>query len=164
MTELEPFRPSGRQRRKEQQESEGLEILNAKIRGERNVDIARRMDLSVRGVQRRLDAFVTKHGPPAIETYREVQNQQLETLMRAGMARLEQGLIMNTLDHEAANLILRVMERQAKLLGLNAPERVDAQVTVQSEQERQLRELLDEAERREKMREHDLIEGEVVES
>ena len=53
--------------------------------------------------------------------------------------------------------------KYAKLVGAEAPARAEVEVTMVTEQEKQLRDLLAQAERDEKVRESVIVEGEVVE-
>lgn len=145
--------PRVRHRTKREKKAESLAILNAKVLGKRDIDIARELNMSTKTVQRRLDAFVEQHGAAAVESYRQVAEQQLDVLMAAAMAGVAEG------DLKAIEVALKVHERRSKLLGLDAVEKTEHVVTVQTEQEKQLQDLLAQAARQEKLREHNLSEG-----
>jgi hypothetical protein len=143
-------KPRARHRTRTERDAEGLTIVNAKVRGQRDIDIARELGTSTKTVQRRLDEFVRKHGSATVEAYRQVAEQQLDVLMAAAMVHVAEG------DLKGVEAALKVHERRAKLLGLDAPTQVEQKVTVvQSEQEKTLLDLLEQAEQQ---RERDLAE------
>lgn len=146
-------------RSKAEQKAEAMEILNAKVRGERDVDIAARLHLHPRTVQRRLEKFIEENGQASVEAYRQVTEQQIDAVISQGMWAMARAAEEKQLDDKAAKLVLDAIDRKVKLLGIAAPDQSEVTVTVQSEQEKQLHALLDQAARQERMREHNLREA-----
>ena len=65
-------------------------------------------------------------------------------------------------DYEAVRLWFDGTAKYARLVGAEAPPQVEMHVTVETEQERGLREMLAQAQRDEKERETVIVEGGVV--
>lgn len=59
-----------------------------------------------------------------IETVRQMESDRLDRLQRAHWTQALQG------DAKASNLVLTIMQRRARLLGLDAPVQVEQQVTI----------------------------------
>ena len=134
-----------------------MEALRLKVLGTRDVDIAAKLGLSRPTVAKRIRHAVQTHGPHNVTTYREIATQRFE----AGLAALTPGLQAG--DYEAIRLWFDGTAKYAKLVGAEAPVQVEAHVTVETEQEKQLRDLLAQAERDEKVRESQIVDAEVVE-
>lgn len=139
-------------------DAQANEALRLKILGTRDVDIAAALGISKPTVAKRIRQAVEQHGPVNVEAYREIAKQRYE----AGIAALTPGLMAG--DYEAIRLWLDATAKYAKLVGAEAPVQVEAHVTVETEQEKQLRDLLAQAERDEKVRESEIVDAEVVES
>jgi Homeodomain-like domain len=73
------------------------------------------------------------------ETMRKVEGTSLDRLQRAMWPEAIQG------DAKAAMAVLRIMERRARLFGLDAPVKVDAQVTEVTQADMEMAELVREA-------------------
>lgn len=89
-------------------------------------------------VQRALRAIVQE---PA-EELRRLELDRLDTLQRAAMDILERSPDMGAL--QAVDRLLRISESRRKLLGLDAPTRVDATVHEVTQQDLALQELVNE--------------------
>lgn len=134
------------------------EALRLKILGTRDADIAATLGLSRPTVVKRIRHAIASHGETRVAEYREIAKQRYE----AGIAALTPGLQAG--DYEAIRLWFDGTAKYAKLVGAEAPVQVEAHVTVETEQEKQLRDLLAQAERDEKVRESEIVDAELVES
>lgn len=153
MSEVAVVPSTGRKRGKNQRRTEELEVMRLKVLGWRDVDIASHLSMSIATVHRRLNAALAEQKPLEVGKYREQHKQTLEVLMRQSMPGIEVG------DPAAIANGVRIVDRLAKLLGTDAPQQVETTVTVVTPQERELSELLAQAERDAAMREADIAEG-----
>lgn len=94
---------------------------------------------------------------PIIEDARKEMLQVLDQIVETNMEKVLEG------DEKATTNVLKALERKSKLLGLDAPQRVDTVVYEATPQEQELKHLLDAAAQAEADRER-TITGEVVES
>lgn len=139
-------------------DAQAMEALRLKVLGQRDVDIAAALGISRPTVAKRIRHAVETHGQATVAEYREVAKQRYEVAMQA----LAPGV--KDQDYEAVRLWVETTAKYAKLVGAEAPVQVEAHVTVETEQEKQLRDLLAQAERDEKVRESEIVDAEVVES
>ena len=116
------------------------------------------MDLTRQTVSKRISHAVQTLGPRTVEEHREICKQRYEVAIQALAPGVEER------DPESVRLWLDATAKYAKLVGAEAPVQVEAHVTVETEQEKQLRDLLAQAERDEKVRESEIVDAEVVES
>ena len=160
--EVEVFQPypKGYHRSKNEQEAEAIEALRLKILGWRDVQIAEKLNLTRQTVSLRLRHAIKTHGKATVAEYREIAAQRYESLIAAA---LEHGRNQDN-PLEAIRIAGDLTAKFAKLVGAEAPAQVEAHVTVETEQEKQLRDLLAQAERDEKVRESQIVDAEVVES
>lgn len=157
--------PNGEQGRRyspSEIEAQSLEALRLKILGWSDVDIGKAITphgLTRQTVAKRIKHAIATHGAPTVAEYREVGKQRYEALIRET---LERATPENYLDAigRAADLNAKLM----RLVGAEAPVQAEVHVTVETEQEKQLRDLLAQAERDEKVRESEIVDAEVVES
>lgn len=158
MVDLEPVtRPGNGYRTEKERQAEELEVLRLKVLGYRDNVIAEQMRMSLPTVRKRLRAAVAQHGPQRVEEYREVCAQRYEALVAMALDEYKNGAGL------AAIAEVRNLTREyADLVGAKAPVQVDLAVTVETEQEKQLREMLAQAERDTAAREQVIVEGEVV--
>lgn len=140
-----------------EREAEELEVLRLKVLGYRDSVIAETLKMSLPTVKKRLQAAVKQHGQTRVEEYREVCAQRYEALVAMALDEYKNGAGL------AAIAEVRNLTREfADLVGAKAPVQVDLAVTVETEQEKQLREMLAQAERDTAAREQVIVEGEVV--
>lgn len=158
--ELEKVRtngPKGRHYTAAEVDAQAMEALRLKVLGTRDADIAAQLGLSRPTVAKRIRHAVETHGPTNVTAYREIAKQRYE----AGIAALTDGVRAG--DYEAIRLWFDGTAKYAKLVGAEAPVQAEVYVTVETEQEKQLRDLLAQAERDEKVRESQIVDAEVVE-
>jgi len=91
------------------------EIWELRKQGYSLRDIARNVGLGHVQVWRRLKAREEQILSPNIEAYRELQNERIEAAVKALWSKIEAGDVPSVLA------LVRLMERQAKLYGLDAP-------------------------------------------
>lgn len=123
------------------QAQEASEAFDLKARGKTVRQIAEIMGLGKSTVQRRIEQAVDDIVSPRVETYRAVQDQQLDQLQAQFGPILEDASAPYDLKLKAADRLLRVMERRARLHGLDAPVKVEGIVTHQTQQEVELESL-----------------------
>lgn len=74
------------------------------------------------GAQRALERIMTRHLPQAIEEHRWQELDRLDRMQVALWPRAMKG------DDKAINTIVRLMERRARLVGMDAPTKIQAEV------------------------------------
>jgi transcriptional regulator with XRE-family HTH domain len=103
--------------------------------------IADEVGLSSATVQRRITNACERRVSPKVEHYRAVQDETLDAAQQ-----VVQDIIENATDYElklkAVDRLGRILERRARLRGLDAPVRVDTAVTQQPQTEAELEALL----------------------
>lgn len=127
-------------------EAEAERILRDYVRGTPVRELCDIYELSRPTIHRRIDQAIKLRVAPTVDAHREQQNALLDDLMQRwsaqcdaadaivaegsrteSMSLVERGM---TKRAEALNGMLRVVERRAKLNGLDAPTRVEATVEV----------------------------------
>lgn len=104
---------------------ESRRIVNLFIAGARPDEIARTMNLSVETVYRERRAALEVIAPlrdKAADELREVELQRLDRLQRAHWTQALEGNV------GSSKIVLACIDRRAKMLGLDAPVKVDARV------------------------------------
>ncbi|MDK1473591.1 hypothetical protein QNO07_09185 [Streptomyces sp. 549] len=98
------------------------EILRLRISGMPLREIGKRVGLSHQGVANRLTELITATTQPLATELRQLELERLDRLTFAATEILEQedGTVLAAIDR-----LLRVQERRAKLLGLDAPQQLD---------------------------------------
>jgi DNA-binding Lrp family transcriptional regulator len=138
-------------------DAQALRAMELKVRGWSDVEIGTELGLSRPTVAKRVQHAVATLGPATVTEYREIAKQRYEALIKAAL---------DAADSDNALEVVRVVgdlnAKYARLVGAEAPPQVDVHVTVETEQEKSLREMLAQAERDEKARESVIVEGEVV--
>jgi hypothetical protein len=127
--------------------AEGEAILSARNAGTPVSEMCARFGLSPATVYRRIDEAIAARIAPTVDLYREQQNAALDDLLREWHRQLDVGSVMvqqgSEPGAESMSLvergmkmradalvgILKVQERRARLMGTDAPVRVDATVT-----------------------------------
>jgi predicted DNA-binding protein (UPF0251 family) len=139
-------------------DAQAIEALRLKILGTRDVDIAAALGVARATVTKRLQHAIATHGQATVAEHREIAKQRLEVALLALGPGVERG------DYEAVGKWVAATAAYAKLVGAEAPVQAEVHVTVETEQEKQLKDLLAQAERDEKVRESEIVDAEVVES
>jgi DNA-binding Lrp family transcriptional regulator len=139
-------------------EAQALRALELKVRGWSDIAIGEQLGLSRLTVSKRIKHAVATHGAPTVAEYRELGKQRYEALIRTALEKGKDNPL------EAVRVAGDLNAKLMKLVGAEAPVRAEVEVTMVTEQEKQLRDLLAQAERDEKVRESTLIEGEVVDA
>jgi hypothetical protein len=85
-------------------------------------EIATMVDMSIAGVVKAYKRALTRHPVAAIEEHRELELDRLDNLQRTYWQPAVNGNL------RAADFVLRVIDKRAKLLGLDAPLKVQAEV------------------------------------
>lgn len=85
-------------------------------------EIATMVDMSIAGVVKAYKRALTRHPVAAIEEHRELELDRLDNLQRTYWQPAVAGNL------RAADFVLRVIDKRAKLLGLDAPLKVQAEV------------------------------------
>ena len=141
-----------------EKEAQSLRALELKRLGWLDVDIAADLGVGLATVYRRLRRALDSHTSPEVEHYRMIGTQRYESYLRVFHAALERD--PDNLD--AASRAAVVNEKMMRLQGAELPQQVNVEVHQVTEQEKQLREMLAQAERDQAVREA-TITGEVVE-
>jgi hypothetical protein len=85
-------------------------------------EIAVMVDMSIAGVVKAYKRALTRHPIAAIDEHRELELDRLDNLQRTYWQPAVAGNL------RAADFVLRVIDKRAKLLGLDAPLKVQAEV------------------------------------
>ncbi len=85
-------------------------------------EIAVMVDMSIAGVAKAYKRALTRHPHATIDEHRELELDRLDTLQRTFWKAAVEG------NPRAADFVLRVIDKRAKLLGLDAPLKVQAEV------------------------------------
>ena len=85
-------------------------------------EIATMVDMSIAGVVKAYKRALMRHPVAAIEEHRELELDRLDSLQRTYWQPAVAGNL------RAADFVLRVIDKRAKLLGLDAPIKVQAEV------------------------------------
>lgn len=142
-------------------EAQALEALRLKILGWSDVDIGKAIapgGLTRQTVAKRIKHAIATHGAPTVAEYREVGKQRYEALIREALTD-----VTPETKAEAIRIAGDLNAKLMRLVGAEAPVQAEVHVTVETEQEKQLRDLLAQAERDEKVRESQIVDAEVVE-
>lgn len=114
-------------------------IVNLFLAGARPDEIARTMKLSVETVYRERRAMLEQIAPlrdKAADELREVELQRLDRLQRAHWTAAIEGNV------GASKIVLACIDRRSKMLGLDAPVKVDARI--RSELDASIEQLIEE--------------------
>lgn len=140
-------------------DAQALRAMDLKVKGWSDHAIGKELGLSRVTAAKRVRHAVATLGPATVTEYREIAKQRYEALIKAAL---------DAADSDNALEVVKVVgdlnAKYAKLVGAEAPVQAEVHVTVETEQEKQLRDLLAQAERDEKVRESEIVDAEVVES
>lgn len=119
---------------------EAAQCFDLKVQGYSLRQIAELTGLSKDTVSNRIRHAVDTMISPRVEDYRALQDQQIDALEAEVLA------VMRTVDQpetrlKAVDRLVRLMERRARLHGIDAPVKVDATITQQTQQEIELEAL-----------------------
>lgn len=125
--------------------AEGEAILSDRNAGMHVSEMCAKYGLSPATVYRRIDEAIAARVAPTVDAYREQMNAHLDDLAREWNRQLDVGSVIVTQGTDSENLamverglairaaalagMLKVTERRARLMGTDAPVRVDATVT-----------------------------------
>lgn len=124
--------------------------------------IAERTGLSVGTVHRRIGSQCNKVSPPLepiVPSLAEQVRQQHLAQIKEWLAKLNEQIRDNYAVARNVEVGTRLLEREAKLLGIDAPERVEATVTEVTQEDITLAELIREAQAASAVSEQQLREG-----
>ena len=85
-------------------------------------EIATMVDMSIAGVSKAYKRALTRHPHAMIDEHRELELNRLDALQRTYWKMAVDGNL------RAADFVLRIIDKRAKLLGLEAPLKVQAEV------------------------------------
>lgn len=170
-----------------QRRAESEQMLVDQIRGMRISELCEKYGVSHATVARRLKAALDERMPVAVNARREQLNASLDEQLAewqrnldvgtrlateavgagpinpdTGLATLDVGMLERgvKIRTEALAGIARVDERRAKLNGTDAPVKAEVEVTTVTPQEKELRELIEHAQRDQAAREATLLKEE----
>jgi len=134
---------------KQRSESErlalGVVILQKILKGKSLRTIEKELGIPRATVARYRDKALESIALPTVDAARKEEIERLDILMEAVWPSAETG------DDKAIANYLKISERKAKLLGLDKPLEINSTVVEITAQERELQEMLAQAERDEKM-------------
>ena len=145
-------RSHGYHRTAAEKDAEALRALQLKVLGWRDHEIGELMGLTRQTVSKRISYAIQTHGQATVAEYREIAAQRYESLIRAAMED-----VTPENKYEAIKVAADLTAKFARLVGAEAPVQVEAQVIQVTEQEKELRDLLAQAERDEKVREGAIV-------
>ncbi len=131
------------------------EIYQLRLQGLTVRQIATQIGMPRSTVQNRLDSEITGRVLPVADEVRLLEVDRLD----AWLARLENRLEQGEDPVRVVPVLLKVQERRARLLGLDAPERADVTVHQVDAEDIELRELIDEARAKQAAEEAELQRG-----
>jgi len=103
------------------------EVYRLTLKGWTRRKIAEELGISLGTVQNRLDEAIKETVLPLAEDVRKQQLDRLDTYLVSLDAKIEKG------DDKAINTALRIEERRARLLGLDAPQQLSQTITAAPE-------------------------------
>lgn len=124
-----------------QMEEQKRLALQMKIQGKSYRHIAETFGVSVATACARVKAAMEEQPSPDVETFRKLEDSQLDRLTEEMMSILDNPATNSETRMKAVDRLVRLQERRAKLHGLDAPTRADVTITEQTETERELAEL-----------------------
>lgn len=119
-----------------------LRALEMRRQGRSIPDIARTLELAYRTAQAYIEEALKECVTREVDLLRQLECQRLDEYLEKLKPRIDRG------DEKAVNAALRVSEQRARLLGLNAPIRVEGTFHEETEQDRELQEMIREAQAR----------------
>lgn len=111
-------------------------------------DVAQMVGISHETVRKRIDEACAALLSPAVVTLRTVMDEQLDVLAAKAMASLDEVDEEGEPRHDVHKVIasmLKIMDRRARLHGLDAPVKVEAHHTVETEMDAEIKALFAQA-------------------
>lgn len=106
-------------------ESRRYQALMLRHRGASYRDIARQFNISVSTAFDDVQAMLVELAREPAENVREMELERLDSLMFPLFTRVMSTEHGRLPDYQAIDRILKIMDRRAKLLGLDAPQKID---------------------------------------
>jgi hypothetical protein len=131
----------------------GVVILQKHMRGMSMRAIEKEMGLSLATVSRYKERALQAVMVPTVDAARKEELERLDTIIAVQWPQVEAG------DEKATNIYLKVSERRAKLLGLDKPIEISSTVVEVTAAERELQDMLAQAERDAHMKAAVLVES-----
>lgn len=131
------------------------QILNMKRDGMGLREIGKKLGLSHETVRRRLAAAIQDLVTPAAEEVRKIELERLDYYVTKLTKQIENG----TQVARNIEVAMKVAERRSKLLGLDAPDKLDATITEVTQEDIALQELLAEARAKNILAASELVSG-----
>ena len=123
----------------------GIVILHKTMSGKTIRDVEAEMGIPRATVQRYKEKALMSIALPSVDTARQEEIDRLDVIIKVQWPLVEAG------DEKATNIYLKVSERRAKLLGLDRPIEISSTVLEVTAAERELQDMLAQAERDSKM-------------
>ncbi len=130
--------------------------FHMKLDGYTHAQIAAELGISKGTVANRLAAAQAEYVTPALEEWRTLECQRLDSYLLSLHSQIRSGSI------PAIQTALRIAERRAKLLGLDAPVQVEATVTQTTQEDLELAQIIREAKAKNATEEARLRSGEAA--
>ena len=151
------YSQSSRHRSKKEIDAEALQVLRMKVLGWSDVRIGEELGMTRQTVAKRFSYAVATHGQPSVKEFRELAAQRYALLIEKALENVTEAN-----KYEAIKVVADINAKFVRLVGAEAPVAVDVEVHHVTEQEKELREMLAQAQRDEKARETVIVEGETV--
>lgn len=136
----------------------GIVILQRSMKGKSMRTIEKELGIPLATCQRYKERALSSIQLPTVEQARAEEVQRLDAIMQAVWPLCETG------DKDAIASYMKVSERKAKMLGWDKPIEISSTVVEVTQQERELNDLLAQAERDAKMSEAALVGQDHVEA
>jgi transcriptional regulator with XRE-family HTH domain len=117
-----PSPRSGQNKDREEQAALRAQAFDMRLAGHTQQAIAERLGRDRSTISRWLQVEINNLIIPRVEELRRVETERMDSYLRA----LEEGIVKG--DVKAINAALRVSERRARLLGLDAPVKIESTV------------------------------------
>jgi DNA-binding CsgD family transcriptional regulator len=102
-------------------------------------EIARQLGLDGKTVSNYIAVALKEHAVRNVDELRQLECARLDDYLERLKPRIDRG------DDKAINAALRVSEQRARILGLFAPVKIEGTITEETEQDRELKEMINEA-------------------
>lgn len=138
-TELDAYRKAGGSSKKKLATAQRYHtIMKMRLEGHSQYSIAQALGITQAAVSRAIAVACVKANEvqaDRVEHYRRLQSERLDMVLTKLWPRIEQG------DVNAAATLVKIEERRAKLLGLDAPQRIQVGVELDTLPDSQLLEI-----------------------
>lgn len=128
--EKAPMRRSQRQaRRVEEETTRRMQATSLRLAGVTYEQIGERLGISASGAQHLVETNLHRANQREVDALRAIENQRLDKAMSAIWSDVLSG------DIKAIDTFLRISARRSKLNGLDAPQKLDLNVSIRQEME-----------------------------